>query len=168
MTTYLLDSNVFIQAKNRHYGFDFCPAFWDWLDVQNRAGKVASIEKVAEELKKVEDELATWAGERGDAFFLKPDDAVVDKLRTVSDWASASGYQQPAVNEFLNDAADSWLVVYALAHGCIVVTHEVSDNSKRIKIPDACENFKIDCISPYEMLRREKANFILGPSGKAR
>ena len=27
MTTYLLDSNVFIQAKNLHYGLDFCPAF---------------------------------------------------------------------------------------------------------------------------------------------
>lgn len=30
---YLLDANVFIQAKNLQYGFDFCPAFWDWLDV---------------------------------------------------------------------------------------------------------------------------------------
>ena len=28
---YLLDANVFIAAKNLHYGFDFCPAFWDWL-----------------------------------------------------------------------------------------------------------------------------------------
>ena len=28
---YLLDANVFIQAKNLHYGMDFCPAFWDWL-----------------------------------------------------------------------------------------------------------------------------------------
>jgi hypothetical protein len=26
---YLLDANVFIQAKNLHYGLDFCPAFWD-------------------------------------------------------------------------------------------------------------------------------------------
>ena len=25
---YLLDSDVFIRAKNDHYGFDFCPAFW--------------------------------------------------------------------------------------------------------------------------------------------
>jgi hypothetical protein len=24
---YLLDANVVIQAKNLHYGFDFCPAF---------------------------------------------------------------------------------------------------------------------------------------------
>jgi len=23
---YLLDANVFIAAKNLHYGFDFCPA----------------------------------------------------------------------------------------------------------------------------------------------
>lgn len=43
MTTYLVDSNVFIQAKNLHYGFDFRPAFWDWLVERNNAGKVACI-----------------------------------------------------------------------------------------------------------------------------
>ena len=29
---YLLDSNVFIRAKNDYYDFDICPAFWDWLE----------------------------------------------------------------------------------------------------------------------------------------
>ena len=24
---YLLDANIFIQARKLHYGFDFCPAF---------------------------------------------------------------------------------------------------------------------------------------------
>lgn len=47
---YLLDSDVFIQAKNLHYGFDFCPAFWDWIDQQAAAGEVLSIEKVKDEL----------------------------------------------------------------------------------------------------------------------
>ena len=47
---YLLDSNIFIQAKNLHYSFDFCPAFWEWLDAGNRQGKVFSIEKVRDEL----------------------------------------------------------------------------------------------------------------------
>ena len=47
---YLLDSNIFIQAKNLHYSFDFCPAFWEWLDVGNEQGKVFSIEKVRDEL----------------------------------------------------------------------------------------------------------------------
>jgi hypothetical protein len=32
---YLLDADVFIRAKNLHYGLDFCPAFWDWLIKQN-------------------------------------------------------------------------------------------------------------------------------------
>jgi hypothetical protein len=47
---YLLDTNVFIQAKNLHYGMDFCPAFWNWLVKQNAVQKVYSIEKVADEL----------------------------------------------------------------------------------------------------------------------
>lgn len=35
--SYLLDANVFIQAKNLHYGLDFCPAFWQWL-IDGQAG----------------------------------------------------------------------------------------------------------------------------------
>jgi len=27
----LLDANVMITAQNLHYGFDFCPGFWNWL-----------------------------------------------------------------------------------------------------------------------------------------
>lgn len=66
---YVLDANVFIAAKNLHYGFDFCPAFWDWLVQQNNAGRVFSIEKVGDELQAVDDELSTWAAARGDSFF---------------------------------------------------------------------------------------------------
>lgn len=32
---YLLDADVFIRAKNLHYGFDFCPAFWESLVTEN-------------------------------------------------------------------------------------------------------------------------------------
>ena len=39
---YLLDANVFIQAKRLHYGMDFCPAFWDWLIARNAANEVFS------------------------------------------------------------------------------------------------------------------------------
>ena len=28
---YLLDADVLIGAKNLHYGFDFCPACWEWI-----------------------------------------------------------------------------------------------------------------------------------------
>lgn len=63
--TYLLDADVFIRAKNLHYGFDCCPPFWDWLIEQNRAGSVFSIEKVGDEVLAVDDELSAWASARG-------------------------------------------------------------------------------------------------------
>ena len=166
MTGYLLDTNVFIQAKNLHYGFDFCPAFWDWLVTQNRAGQVASIEKVADELRAGADELADWAKAQGAAFFSRPDGAVVPALRTVSDWAHSSGYQPAAVAIFLQ-IADYWLVAHALAHDVTVVTHEVpADTIRKIKIPNACIGLGLHCMSPYEMLRRERARFVLGPGGE--
>ncbi len=164
MTDYLLDANVFIEAKNRHYGLDFCPAFWDWLIEQNRAGKVASIEKVADELRAGKDELATWAEERNDNFFLSQDHAVIPKLNTVSKWANSNGYRPAAIATFLQ-AADYWLVAHALAYKCTVVTHEVhADTINKIKIRNACRSFDLDCVSPYEMLRREQARFVLRSS----
>jgi hypothetical protein len=61
---YLLDANVFIQAKNLHYGFDFCPAFWDWLVERNATDTVFSIEKVEDEIDAGDDAHTTWANER--------------------------------------------------------------------------------------------------------
>lgn len=165
MTHYLLDANIFIQAKNLHYGFDFCPAFWEWLVTQNESGNVASIEKVADELVAGDDELSQWAKERGKAFFLNADDAVVPALGEVSTWASSQAYEPPAVATFLQ-VADYWLVAHALAHDYTIVTHEVpADTTRKIKIPNACIGLKLNCISPYEMLRRERAKFVLGSSG---
>lgn len=162
MIRYLLDANVFIQAKNLHYGFEFCPAFWDWLVVENESGKVASIEKVGDEIHAIEDELSKWAKGLGDGFFLPPDELVAKSLQRVSDWASASSYQSTAITTFLQ-VADYWLIAHALAYNYTVVTHEVPANTvAKIKIPNACIGLGLRCINPYEMLRREKAKFILG------
>jgi len=165
LTRYLLDANVFIQAKNLHYGFDFCPAFWEWLIERNRSGMVASIDKVADELRAGGDELTTWAEELGNDFFLRQDDALVPALGTVSNWASGGGYEPAAVSTFLQ-VADYWLVAYALAHDYTVVTHEVpAATIRKIKIPNACIDLGLRSMNPYEMLRRERARFVLAPDG---
>lgn len=159
---YLLDANIFIQGKNLHYGFDFCPAFWDWLEEQNAAGRLASIEKVGDELQGHQDDLAVWAEARSAGFFLPPDQTVLPALASVATWANMQGFEPAAISTFLQ-GADYWLVAHALAHGFTVVTHEVPSNSiKKIKIPTACVGLKVPSMSPYEMLRREKARFILG------
>ena len=54
-------------------------------------------------------------------------------------------------------------VAHALAHDCTVVTHEVpADTIRKIKIPNACIGLGLRFTSPYEMLRRERARFVLG------
>lgn len=162
MTRYLLDANIFIQAKNLHYGFDFCPAFWDWLIAQNASGTVASIDKVSDELQAGEDDLADWATARGRTFFLLPDDAVLPALARVSTWATGQTYEPAAIATFLQ-VADYWLVAHALAHDFAIVTHEVpAESTRKIKIPNACIGLSLTCVSPYEMLRRERARFVLG------
>ncbi len=160
---YLLDANVFIQAKNLHYGLDFCPAFWDWLIAKNASNEVMSIEKVGDEIDGGADELADWAEQRGSVFFVKPDAAILPALGNVSTWATGQNYDPAAVNTFLQ-VADYYVVAHALAHGHTVVTHEVAAAStKKIKIPNACIGLDIKCMTPFEMLRHERARFVLGP-----
>jgi hypothetical protein len=159
---YLLDANVFIEAKRRHYGMDFCPAFWEWLILQNDEGRVFSIEKVGDELGAGGDVLAEWAAARGAAFFLSPDNPLLASLAAVAEWVSAQRYRPAAVSAFLEDA-DYYLVSHAHAHRHVVVTHEVpSDGVRQVKIPNVCIGMKVKCVTPFEMLRSERARFVLG------
>lgn len=158
--TYLLDANVFIEAKNRHYGFDLVPGFWTWLDEAHARERVYSVDKVRDELLDGADELADWARERS-PFFLRPDDAVVESLRHLAIWASQAGYEDGAVSTFLQ-AGDSFLIAHACTLRFTVVTHEVAaDTLKKIKIPNACDGMGVTHRTLFAMLRDERARFVL-------
>lgn len=165
--TYLLDANVFIQAKNLHYGLDFCPAFWEWLVESNTAGHVFSIDKVADEIAAGGDELTHWMQRTGAPLVRQTDTRVAVHFGTVSTWATSQQYEAAAINTFLQ-VADFYLIAHALTDGYVVVTHEVPSNStKRIKIPNVCIGLGLRFMTPYEMLRRERARFVLGPGADA-
>jgi Domain of unknown function (DUF4411) len=160
--TYLLDADTFIAANRLHYGFDFCPAFWDWLVAQNDAGNVFSIERVRTELSSGADDLSAWADARGTDFFLPPDQAMLASFAQVNTWAMSQNYTPRAVELFAQNA-DSFLVAHALAQGVVIVTHEKPENSRNIvKIPNACVAHGVSWVTPFEMLRRERARFVLG------
>jgi hypothetical protein len=160
--SYLLDANVFIQAKNLHYGMDFCPAFWQWLRDHNQSGQVFSIDKVEDELTAGEDELSEWAKEAGESFFRLTGSEVVSQFEAVSRWVMLQSYEPAAINTFLQ-IADFYLIAHALAGKHAVVTHErPADSRKKIKIPNVCAALNVRCMTPFEMLRHERARFILG------
>ena len=158
---YLLDSNVFIEAKNNHYGFDICPAFWEWLLKANRNGQVVSILEVAEEISKKTDILSEWALGQGGPIFQHPRKNLETAIFDLTNWVSREDYNPQAYRKFLR-STDYWLIVFSLAHGYTLVTHEVCSNSLNIvKIPDVCDYFSINCITPFEMLRTEQVRFVL-------
>lgn len=160
---YLLDANVFISAKNLHYGFDFCPAFWDWIEHESEAGNVMSVEQVGDELKTGEDELADWARERDKRFFVPAGAATVPALETVATWVTDHERYSPAAKNTFLQVADYYVVAQALATKHIVVTHEKPENSvHRVKIPNVCLGLGGSFMNPFEMLRRERARFVLG------
>ena len=49
-TTYLVDSDVLITAKNLYYAFDLCPGFWKSLLHHHRESRVFSVDRVRKEL----------------------------------------------------------------------------------------------------------------------
>lgn len=162
--TYLLDANVFIQAKNLHYGLDFCPAFWQWLINSNADGHVFSIDKVKDEINAGNDELKDWVRDHGNKLFLKTDESVYPLFSKVSAWIEETKYGQAAINTFLK-GADFFLIAHALAHQHIVVTLEgwaAGDSLKRIKIPNVCIGLGLRWMTPYKMLSEAKARFMLG------
>jgi len=129
---------------------------------------LAALKRLADELAVGTDELSQWATQRGRAFFLPPDPQMLETLATVSEWVQNQNYRPAAVNAFLQNA-DYYLIVHALAHDHIVVTHEVpSDGVRQVKIPNVCIGLNVKCMTPYEMLRRERARFVLGSSGARR
>ena len=164
---YLLDANAFIQAKNTYYPMDFCPAFWDWMDYENSTGHIASISEVAAELKKQEDELSRWVKDhRNDGrFFLPVDDRQTQMVYAEIANYVVQNYEEKHFAPFLS-VADPWLIAKAKATNAILVTHEklVPADSKKVKIPNICNEFGVQYINTFTLLRTLEARFILKPA----
>lgn len=169
ITRYLIDSNVFIQAKNFHYRFQFCQGFWQWLTDAHEAGLVFSIDKVRQELNdgKKDDPVRLWADDLPNSFFIADmhDNAVMQSYKDVMEWNISNHYKIQAKDEFARfDKADAFLIAAAKAYGFSIVTHEVSrpDSKKRILIPDAAKVFNIESILIYDLLSQyATGNFAL-------
>lgn len=159
--TYLLDANVFITAKNAHYGMDFAPVFWEWVKDAHAAGLAYSVEAVRDELKDGGDELADWIQEQPASFFKAVDGPALAEIEKLTTWANAHpNYTQAAKATFL-DSPDYFLVGQGKSLGFTVVTHEVSqpEGRSRVKIPDACTAIDGDSCLPWKMLREAGARF---------
>lgn len=161
---YLLDANAFIEAKNRYYGFDLCPGFWDSLVVQHDNKRVFSVDRIADELLEQKDEIADWIENRApETFFKKTEDqAVINQFQQMTNWVfGQSRFLDAAKAEFAS-VADGWVVAYAAVNGLVVVTFEQYEPQakRRVPIPNLCVEFDVEYVDTFAMLRDVGEKFI--------
>lgn len=120
---YLLDSNTFIEAKNKYYRPTIFCEYWRWLSDSYKEFKVASIESVKDELKEGNDYLSQWVA-TNNFFFLPVSDSETQHNFTqiINSIMSESGYKQAACDDFIR-RADPWLIAKAMTLKATVVTH---------------------------------------------
>jgi hypothetical protein len=164
-TIFVLDSNIFIEAKQRYYAFDVCPGFWDSLIWQHGQGVVASIDRVKKELQDCEDELTEWACNQmpSECFWETDVEYVLEAYGEVVGWAMAQDQFSPeAKAEFADiENADAWVIAFAKAVGATVVTHEKPNPNvkRRIPIPNVCDGVGVPYTDTFEMLRAMTTQF---------
>lgn len=155
---FVLDSDVFIAAKNAYYAFAICPGFWDSLIHHSDVGDLCSIDRVRSELlaaRRTED-LVVWVKETvPDDFFKDTDEQdVADAYGQVMLWVQRnSQYVDQAKAKFATEA-DGWLVAYAMVRGVSVATNEQPrpEARNRILLPDVCRQFGVTYKDTFAML----------------
>ena len=162
---YILDSDVFITAKNLYYAFDICPGFWKNLVRSHEEEHVFSIDRVRGELLAGdrEEDLVQWVrDEVPRSFFASVDTSeTIEAYRDIMLWIQQhQTYFDQAKAKFAT-GADGWLVAYAIENDAIVVTNErrAPVSRRDIKLPDVCEAFEVRFTNVFHMLRSLKVKF---------
>ena len=153
---YLLDANVFISAARQYYAFDFAPKFWKCLQEHALTGRIASIDRVREELLKGQDDLADWVKNSfAEGFAATNHSGVISTFKQIMGWAQSQNQFMDAAKAEFAGCADGWLVAYAKVHGWVVVTHEAysAEVRRRVLIPNVCKAFDVEYVDTWVMLR---------------
>ena len=164
VSKYVLDANVFIEAKNRYYGFEICPGFWTSLVDLNNSKLVFCIDRIRDELVAQNDDIKDWVENRSpDTFFKQTQDqAVFNSFQAMVNWVySQSQFVQAAKTEFAS-VADGWLLAYAHSNNLTVVTHEefAPQARRKVPMPNVCLEFGIDYVNTFQMLADLNVKFI--------
>ena len=155
---YCLDANVLIQAWQKYYSPDFCQDYWDILNNLGSKGRIFIPEEVRNEIVTDDkdsngDDLSKWL-KRSAIPVHKPTEDVIRCWQTI---LGANPLHKLLVDNIKGRSfADPWVISHALSLKATVVTKENFDtalNTKRIRIPNVCENMKIRCIDDFTFVK---------------
>ncbi len=111
---YLLDTNIFIQAKNLYYAFDIAPTFWRKLNQLAQNNRFSIIDHVKRELTKSRenpDDIHIWIMDTYSGEILSTNDlSVLEKYREITERIVEDNNK--GFNKYNQDAIDTFLYYY--------------------------------------------------------
>ncbi|MEX2564415.1 MAG: DUF4411 family protein [Cyclobacteriaceae bacterium] len=158
--SYILDTNVFIEPWTKYYSPKFCTGYFECLNKLGNNGVIAIPEMVQKEVAKVDDDLAHWLLNKSDIPVLNITESVQQALRSI--------YSHDPKHTRLTDTtkgrsmADPWVIAHAIVEKATVVSKEekvVTKVSKKVKIPNVCDNMGIRCIQDFEFIEEVGIKF---------
>ena len=149
---YCLDANVLIQAWQKYYNPKFCPDYWGILIELGKQDKIFIPELVYEEITRTEDDLSRW---------VKASKIPIKKISEPVTICLQKIYAVNPVHKNLVDnitgrsLADPWVIAHSLHENATVVTKEekiTALNSKRIRIPNVCDNMGVRWMNDFQFI----------------
>ena len=109
-------------------------------------------EMVYDEIVRTDDDLSKWL-KSSDIPIRKIDENVAACLKSI--YSSDPSHKYLVDNTKARSLADPWVIAHAINENAIVVTKEekvTAMNSKRIKIPNVCDNMNVSWINDFQMI----------------
>jgi hypothetical protein len=152
MSIYSMDTCCLIYAMRQAYPINNFPAFWKNLHLAITNGTIHIIESVKDEISHFDNEVLTWVETLEEDIFTKVNNPIISHVATIVE--KCPKLINAAENK---DEADPYVIALAMLNKGTVVTQEnmsntVKPNQKKIKIPNACKELNIKCISLTDMI----------------
>lgn len=150
---YCLDANVLIQAWQKYYSPNVCPGYWDVLNILGNEKRIFLPEMVYEEIIRVEDDLSQWL-KSSNIPIKKINENVINCL--ISIYSANPIHKRLVDNTKSRSIADPWIIAHAICERTTVVTKEekvTALSSKRIKIPNVCDNMNVEWMNDFQMIK---------------
>lgn len=163
---FLIDANSLITPYLTFYSFDLAPGFWTQMEFNIKAGKIAILDMVKDEISKNEDALKEWFDSLDIANYIDHREAsILSKYRSVLRHIHENlCYKPSALAEWAKaSVADPWLIATAAVYGYTIITFEtfnkglnVRNMSKKAKIPNVADAFYVKTQNLYYLMQALK------------
>ncbi|MEK6616237.1 MAG: DUF4411 family protein [Bacteroidota bacterium] len=156
---YCLDANVLIQAWQKHYSPKFCPDYWKILNELGEKDILFMPQMVYEEIIRTDDDLSKWLNQSKISIH-KHDGTVTECWKKIL--AAHPLHKFLVDNIKQRSLADPWVIAHAMNEGACVVTREIKEtaaNTKRIKIPNVCDNMGLRWINDFQLVEELNIQF---------